>query len=195
MLYYNIFIIDKTEENNMSKEFLAFTYKIPSEPSKNRVYVWRMIKELGAVYLQQGVALLPYDKDLYLVLLNLREQVHTFKGKSTLSKLSFMQEEDEREIVDEFIKQIDGEYMEFIRNCQKSIDELEYENAQGDFDFSEITEGEQEYKKLKQWYDKITQRNYFKSEQQNHAAEILKKAKEKLQEYYDEVYRRDENNF
>lgn len=177
----------------MSKEFLAFTYKIPSEPSKNRVYVWRMIKELGAVYLQQGVALLPYDENLYSTLINLREQVHSFGGKSTLGKLGFLEQEDEKEIIGEFTKQIDEEYGEFINNCQGLIDELEREISKGDFNFSEIMENEEDYRKYERWLEKIIKKDYFKSENQAHAIKILDQAKEKLQEYSDEVYRRDEN--
>lgn len=177
----------------MSKEFLAFTYKIPSEPSKNRVYVWRMIKELGAVYLQQGVALLPYDENLYSILINLREQVHSFGGKSTLAKLAFLEQEDEREIIEEFTKQIDEEYGEFINNCEGLIDELQCEILKGDFNFSEITENEEEYKKYERWFEKIIKKDYFKSEKQAHAIKIMSEAREKLQEYSEEVYRRDEN--
>lgn len=178
----------------MDKEFLTFTYKIPSEPSKNRVYVWRTIKELGAVYLQQGVALLPYNEELYSILNNLREQVNTLGGRSTLSKLNFLKEEDEEDIIAEFIKQIDEEYGEFIQNCEKQILELDHESLQGDFNFSEITEHEEEYKKFQRWFDKINKKNYFKSNKQLQAHEILEQSKNKLQEYSDEVYRRDENN-
>lgn len=177
----------------MSKEFLTFTYKIPSEPSKNRVYIWRMIKELGAVYLQQGVALLPYNQELYSILINLREQVQNLGGKSTLSRLNFLTEEDEEEIIDEFIKQIDEEYGDFIQNCQKQILELDHERLQGDFNFSEITEHEEEYKKFQRWFDKIKKKNYFESQKQQQAMEILEQSRKKLQEYSDEVYRRDEN--
>lgn len=177
----------------MSKEFLTFTYKIPSEPSKNRVYVWRSLKELGVVYLQQGVVLLPYDEKLSAILLNLREQVQTLGGKSTLGKLNFLKEEDEAEVVAEFIKQIDAEYGEFIRNCQSLIEEIDQERTHGDFDFSEIIEHEEEYKKFQRWYESITKKNYYKSAQQAHAIEILKKAKMKLQEYSNEVYQKDEN--
>jgi hypothetical protein len=38
---------------------LLLTYKIPPEPSKKRVAIWRRLKGMGAVYLQSGVCLLP----------------------------------------------------------------------------------------------------------------------------------------
>ena len=42
----------------MSK-WLSLAYKIPREPSANRVYVWRKMKQLGAVLLQDAVWVLP----------------------------------------------------------------------------------------------------------------------------------------
>lgn len=175
----------------MNREFLAFTYKIPSEPSKNRVFVWRTIKELGAVYLQQGVALLPYDKELYSTLLTLREQVHSLGGKSSLGKMIFPLEDDEKEILSEFTAQIDGEYQEFIRNCGELLEELNHESSSGDFNFSEITENEEEYKKFQRWFGKIIRKDYFQSALRNDAEKILEQANQTLQKYSDEVYRRD----
>lgn len=39
--------------------WLALSYNVPINPSKARVYVWRKLKEIGAEYFKQGVALLP----------------------------------------------------------------------------------------------------------------------------------------
>ena len=36
--------------------WLALGYSVPVNPSKNRVYVWRKLKEYGAEYFKQGVA-------------------------------------------------------------------------------------------------------------------------------------------
>ena len=45
--------------------WLALGYSVPVNPSKNRVYVWRKLKEYGAEYFKQGVALLPYNRQSY----------------------------------------------------------------------------------------------------------------------------------
>ena len=39
--------------------WLLLAYKIPREPSASRVYVWRKMKQLGAVLLQDAVWVLP----------------------------------------------------------------------------------------------------------------------------------------
>lgn len=176
----------------MNINFLTFTYKIPREPSKNRVYIWRSVKELGAVYLQQGVALLPYEENLYKILQDLREQVNSLGGKSTLSQLNFLNEEDEKDIILEFKEQINEEYNELQDNCQRLIYELDRETENEKFQFSELQEGEEELKKLQRWHDKINKRNYFNSESEEKAKEMLEKAKYRLQQYSDDVYKNEE---
>ena len=175
----------------MEREFLVFTYKIPGSQSNSRVYVWRMMKEFGAVFLQQGVALLPDVDTLSARLGTLRKKVRSLGGISTVGKLHFSQEEDEKEIIAEFMKQVDTEYEEFTANCRKLVDEVKNEVSSGEYNFSEITENEEEYKKFQRWYEKIGKKNYFQSEQKALAAGVLKEAKEELQKYSDEVFRRD----
>jgi hypothetical protein len=175
----------------MEREFLVFTYKIPGSQSNSRVYVWRMMKEFGAVFLQQGVALLPDSDDLSVRLGALRKKVRSLGGISTLGKLHFSEEEDEKEIVAEFVKQVDEEYEEFTANCRKLVNEVKNEASSGEYNFSEITENEEEYKKFQRWYEKIGKKNYFQSERKALAADVLKEAKEELQKYSDEVFRRD----
>lgn len=175
----------------MAREFLVFSYKIPGSLSNSRIHVWRMMKEFGAVFLQQGVALLPDSEDLSIRLGALRKKVRSQGGISTLGKLCFSEEDDEREIIAEFVRQVDGEYEEFIKNCRELVSEVKNEASSGEYNFSEITENEEEYKKFQRWYEKIGKKNYFQSERKALAADVLKEAKEELQKYSDEVFRRD----
>src|SRR5215212_5365292 len=41
------------------RTWLLLAYKVPREPSAGRVYVWRKLKKLGAVALQDAVWVLP----------------------------------------------------------------------------------------------------------------------------------------
>jgi DNA-binding transcriptional regulator PaaX len=41
--------------------WLILIYQLPREPSRHRVAVWRRLKALGALYLQDGAAALPDD--------------------------------------------------------------------------------------------------------------------------------------
>ena len=42
-----------------SRMWLLLAYKVPRDPSAARVYVWRKLKKLGAVALQDAVWVLP----------------------------------------------------------------------------------------------------------------------------------------
>jgi hypothetical protein len=39
------------------------TYKVPPEPATKRIALWRRLKGMGAIYLQNGVCLLPKTDD------------------------------------------------------------------------------------------------------------------------------------
>src|SRR5260370_23939051 len=43
--------------------WLLLIYKVPPEPASKRVALWRRLKSMGAVYLQNGVCLLPKTDD------------------------------------------------------------------------------------------------------------------------------------
>jgi DNA-binding transcriptional regulator PaaX len=49
------------EENAGKVRWLILIYHLPREPSRHRVAVWRKLKSLGALYLQDGAAALPED--------------------------------------------------------------------------------------------------------------------------------------
>ena len=53
-------------------KFWALSYSIPANPSRYRVAVWKALKELGAVYLQPAVAVVPQREGLREALLAIR---------------------------------------------------------------------------------------------------------------------------
>lgn len=176
----------------MTINFLAFSYKIPSEPSKNRVYIWRNLKELGAIYLQQGVALAPDTESTLNKLTKLDSLVkESFNGKSTLSNLKFINKIDEDDIILQFIDQSNAEYNEFFKNCKSLIYEIDREIAEKNFTYSELQESEEDLKKLNLWIKKINKRNYFSSDKYSTSELILEDAKHKISEYAEFVYKKE----
>lgn len=173
------------------RQWLAISYRVPSEPSKNRVYVWRKLKELGAVYLQQGVAVLPQSDALLNELQALRSEVMNMGGESAVAVLSFVNQEDEDRLVREFQTLRDQEYDEIAEECEKLIWELERETETGKFTFMEIEENEQNLANMRRWMEKVVARDYFGAPGRARAEAMLEKAAARAQEYNDEVYRRE----
>lgn len=64
--------------------WLILIYHLPREPSRHRVAVWRKLKTLGALYLQDGVAALPDDAVTREQLEWLQLRVREAGGEATL---------------------------------------------------------------------------------------------------------------
>jgi hypothetical protein len=83
-------------------EWLLLVYRLPAEPSKGRVAVWREVKKLGAAYLQNGVCLLPADPASEAAFARLVERVTGLGGKATLFRATLPDERQEAALVAEF---------------------------------------------------------------------------------------------
>ncbi len=64
--------------------WLILVYHLPREPSRHRVAVWRKLKALGALYLQDGVAALPEDAVTREQLEWLQLRIQEAGGEATL---------------------------------------------------------------------------------------------------------------
>lgn len=103
--------------------WLTMSYSLPPSPSANRVYVWRKLKELGA-YSRQGAALLPQSKTNQQRLQQLATRVRSMDGEATVAELRFVEEQDNRTMIENFKRQSEKEYHELIDDvmklCEKS---------------------------------------------------------------------------
>ena len=46
----------KADPSNAAARWLLLIYRVPADPPGRRTYVWRQLRQLGAVYLQQAAA-------------------------------------------------------------------------------------------------------------------------------------------
>src|SRR5256885_8811284 len=64
--------------------WVLLVYTVPATPSRKRAAVWREVKRLGAVYLRDGVCVLPDTAAARADLEALSQQVIALDGQSTL---------------------------------------------------------------------------------------------------------------
>lgn len=62
------------------ESWLIFLYRVPHDPSTGRVYVWRRLKRLGAVMLQDAAWALPMMSSNLEQLQELGHEVRAFGG-------------------------------------------------------------------------------------------------------------------
>ena len=64
-------------------KWMGLGYNLPVNPSKNRVYVWRKLKEMGADYFKQGVAILPKNPVNLRAFGRLADKIRDLGGEAT----------------------------------------------------------------------------------------------------------------
>lgn len=141
------------------RKWIAMGYNVPINPSKNRVYVWRKLKEAGAVYYKSGVAVLPYRKAEVEFFRRLSEKIKGMGGEASIIEISFIDQKDERELIERFIQQTREEYREILAECGKLHDML----LSSPMDREELEKlHEATLIKLAKKYKRIRSRDFFK---------------------------------
>lgn len=136
--------------------WLALGYSVPINPSKNRVYVWRKLKEYGAEYFKQGVALLPYTRTSYSKFKYLASKILEMGGEASIVEMKFLDPKDEQETVAKFRDQAWAELSQLKKDCAAIMSQLSRETTRA------LTEMQSdEIKKLIRRYSKAKERSHF----------------------------------
>ena len=143
-------------------KWIVFIYKVPSKPTKYRAYIWREIKKLGALYLQDGVCIAPDTDDVHLFIGSLAEKVRQFEGQEFTFLSSTFSEEKDNEMIQQFNDARNDEYRELIPWIQR-MEEYFIEEEAWEFSSVHITKIREEFKKLLRQFQSIEARDYFES--------------------------------
>lgn len=162
-------------------------YKIPSEPSRLRTAVWRELKRLGALYLQQAVCILPARADLQEELRKLKARIQSFGGEAILLEEVSLSPADEAAIQEDFRRLRDKEYEELIEQNQAFNREIAREIERMNFSSEEVEEEEEEYQKLVLWLQKIQARDWFSASLREEAEKALAKSRQLLEDFTQRV--------
>ncbi len=94
--------------------WLFLTYKLPSEPSARRVFVWRKLKRLGALNLFEAVWVLPENFRTREQLQWLAVEIQEMGGEAMVwtGRPEFSGQEET--VRDKFIQQVDEAYQELL---------------------------------------------------------------------------------
>jgi hypothetical protein len=95
--------------------WLLLIYRVPPEPTRLRSTVWRRIKSLGAIYLQNSVAALPATLANERALRKLRREILDMPGTAVLLSAGVLA--GEAEVRSAFQAARDDEYEEIVDKC------------------------------------------------------------------------------
>ena len=168
-------------------KWLFFSYSLPADPSKARVYVWRQLRKLGAVN-YQSVWVIPHSAERLNELKKLIEDIEKYEGASLLITGNILIKEQEERITNAFIDSRNEEYREIIDKCEAFFKEIEYEIGRRNFIFAEVEENEEELDKLKQWLRKVEKRDVLKPPLRKTATEKVKQCEKIFEDFARRVY-------
>ena len=177
------------------RKWIVLNYNLPSEPSRHRVAVWRGLKKLGAVNIQQSMWILGYNEPNYRALRKIAQDVESSNGEALLMETAFFDEKHEERVISLYNDIRDEEYHEFIEKCEEYLGELEKEIRIEKFTFAELEEEEEEFEKMVSWHEKIATRDIFHALAGDRAKERLEQIKKAFEVYSDLVYKHNNNRF
>ncbi len=167
-------------------EWLLLVYRIPREPSRLRAGVWRRLKSIGAVYLQNSVAALPGSPAHERALRSLRKDIGELGGTAHLMRCEVLA--DAGEVVATYNAARDEEYEELIDRCRGFSAEIDKEAAAEKFTYAELEENDEDLTKLRGWFDKIRIRDSLGASRCTAAEEALQDCAAALNVFAEQVY-------
>lgn len=107
-----------------SGSWLLLVYKVPSEPSARRVYVWRKLKRLGAVLLHDAVWVLPANARTRENLQWLAAEINEMEGEALLWESQLSLSGQDEKLVQQFTAIVEAEYQAVLSDLQQAEPDL-----------------------------------------------------------------------
>jgi hypothetical protein len=137
--------------------------RVPSEPSRHRVAVWRELRRVGAVQLGQGSWALPDAPPFAGFVDRIVALVDQHQGEAFALKAGAADEATARRIRRLYDDARCAEWAEFTSECGKCLTELDKEIRTEKFTLAELDEEEQNVDRLRRWHRELRARDVFDS--------------------------------
>jgi hypothetical protein len=154
--------------------WLLLIYRLPREPSRHRVAVWRKLKALGALYLQDGVAALPEDAVTREQLEWLQLSVREAGGEATLWEGQPNTHAEGKALVETFRSSREEAYQAIVAGAERVRRKAELGGG-GETLLAEMGKLEREFRAERR-------RDYFRAPSRRKASEVLKAARQAVRE-------------
>lgn len=176
------------------QNWLLLTYKVPPEPAKKRIALWRRLKGMGAVYLQNGVCLLPKTDDHTRRLKMVENDIAEMAGESVILETVALDRAQEDKVLARFKADRDEQYAEYLDKCKDFEAEIAKETAAHHFTYAELEENDVDLKKLQSWLEKIRKLDFYGAPLAGEAQKRLQACETLLEGYAQRVFEAHDEN-
>jgi hypothetical protein len=106
------------------RPWLLLIYRIPRDPTAGRVYVWRKLKQLGAVALQDAVWVLPGTPRTLEQFRWLSAEITELGGDATLLSAEQVYATDAEGMKKQFVEPVEAEYRAILTALEEEDRDL-----------------------------------------------------------------------
>jgi len=167
---------------------LVLVLRVPAEPSRHRVAVWRELRKVGAVSLGQGAWAAPDVPAFEAGIRRVGELAARGEGQLVVLQAAGRTEPDAAWLEAAFTALRQEEWTEFIADCGKFDAEIDKEFAVQKLTMAELEEEEQALDRLRRWHRELAARDVFGAPLAADATQRLKHCDERLAEFTDAVF-------
>jgi hypothetical protein len=169
--------------------FTLLVYRMPTKPTAGRVAVWRQLKKIGSIYLQQSVCVFPDKAEVRRDLAPILRRIEQAGGEFHLLPLRRLDAAEESKLIQRFLEQTSNHYLEIIENCEVNFTkEIEFETYRKNFTYEEAEEIRAEFEKICAWFDRVRGRDWFGAPNEAEARGWLQRCEQMLEEFEARVY-------
>jgi hypothetical protein len=170
--------------------WVVIVVRLPAEPSRHRVAVWRELRRAGALPLAAGTWAFPATPLADETLAKVQELIaRAPDGEMLRLDASGHDPVSEDRLVERYTAAREAEWHEFLGDCGKFDAEIDKEIAKNKLTLAELEEEEQSLDRLRRWHRDISLRDTFSAPSAAQAATALKASSERLEHYTELVYR------
>lgn len=144
-----------------------------------RVFAWRRLRKLGAVYFHQSVCLLPNLPAVQEALAPVTARIRGQEGRVRVLTISLPADEHEA-LVAEQRGDRDDEYGEVVERVPQFLDEIATETTRGRATYAEVEESEADLERFEKWLASIAERDYFEAPRGADARSAVQQCREAL---------------
>ncbi|MFC5057531.1 Chromate resistance protein ChrB [Saccharothrix xinjiangensis] len=177
-----------TEQRDPSR-WLVLVVRVPAEPSRHRVAVWRELRRVGALSLGQGAWVVPDVPVFADGVARVVELARRGEGEVLVLDAAGRAESDTARLEALFTAERSEEWAEFLADCGKFDAEIDKEIRTGKFTMAELEEEEQGLERLRRWHRDVKARDVFGAPAAVEAERRLRHCADRLADYTERVFR------
>jgi ChrB-like protein len=171
------------------QRWLVLVVRVPAEPSRHRVAVWRELRRIGALSLGQGTWAVPNVPGVASGVSRVDELVRRGEGEVVVLEAVGRDDQDAARLAALFTADREDEFREFLADCGKYDTKINKNVRNRKFTMAELEEEEQSLERLRRWHRELKARDVFGAPSAAEAEQQLKHCSERLADYTEQVFK------